>query len=539
MTLTPAAAATVSTQVYEPAGGDPRSGSAPLPLSELLTSLAAAAPGGATATGPATRLLSAETPAETLSAWAAVRVPVGGRLSRRDLADCLGEDIALLDEAIGIQIDAILHHPAFQRLEGSWRGLHWLASEAAAADDSPDGRSRIELRILNVTKRELARDREHAVEFDRSTLWRKIYEEEFGTAGGQPFGLLLADYTFGRHPDDVDLLTGLAEVAAAAFAPLLANPAADLMGIDSLDRLNTFNDLQRYQQSPDFVKWRSLRSREESRFVGMPLPRVLGRLPYEGWLAGPEADACPERSFSRRGFRYRERTEGKEDGRLWMGAIWPLASVIIHEFGTSGWFADIRGGSRGVVGGGQVHALPVDGFPGLRHAEAVRGPVEVALTDATQAQLEEAGLIPLCCSAAEGRAVFHTNMSLHEPEKYDRPAAVANARISAMLQYVMCVSRFAHYLKVIMRNKLGSFTEPAELERFLNEWVNEYVTPDDRASPEVRARLPLRAADVQVREDAGSPGAFRVVMHLQPHFQLDQIDATLRLVTTMLRQESR
>jgi type VI secretion system ImpC/EvpB family protein len=464
---------------------------------------------------------------------------VGVQICRNDLADLLGDDIATLDEALSRQIDAILHHPTFQKLESSWRGLHWLVCQAATADDSPDGRSRIELKVLNVTKRELARDREHAVEFDRSALWRKIYEEEFGTAGGFPFGLLLADYTFGRHPDDVDLLTGLSEVAAAAFAPLLTNPSADLMGIDSLARLNTFNDLRRYQQAPDFVKWRSLRGREESRFVGLPLPRVLGRLPYEGWLAGPEPAACAERAFHRRGFRYREGTDSAAGGRLWMGAIWPLAAVIVQEFGTSGWFADIRGGSRGVDGGGQVQALPVDRFPGLRHSEAVRGPVEVAVTDATQVQLEEAGLIPLCCSGPDGRAVFHTNMSLHQPETFDRPTATANARISAMLQYVMCVSRFAHYLKVIMRNKLGSFAEAAELEQFLNDWVNQYVTPDDRAAAEVRARLPLRAASVQVREEPGSAGAFRVVMHLQPHFQLDQIDATLKLVTTMLRQESR
>ena len=507
------------------------------PLPRLLAEQFIAPGPGETSGRPlADRLLAAGSPAELLRAWAAMRIPPGERVDRDDLAALLGEDIASLDEAIGGQVDAILHHPRFRQLEAAWRGVQWLTEAASSADTSGDGSGRVELRLLNVSKRELARDRDKAVEFDRSALWRKIYEEEFGTAGGTPFGLLLADYEFGRHPDDVDLLTGLSEVAAAAFAPLLTRPAASLMGIDSLDRINTFNDLRQYQSAAEFAKWRSLRKREESRFVGLPLPGVLGRLPYDGWIGSADAPAAAERSFADRGFRYREQEDGT---RLWIGAIWPLASVILHEFGRSGWFADIRGGSRGFAGGGQVEHLPIDSFAGLRPGEAGRGPAEVVVTDAAQVQLEQAGLIPLCASGVDGRAIFHVNPSLHEPERFDKPEANANAKISAMLQYVLCVSRFAHYLKVIMRDKLGSFTEPVELERFLNDWLNQYVTPDDRASPEVRARLPLRAGAVQVREEPGTAGAYRVVMHLQPHFQLDQIDATLRLVTTVIRQESR
>ena len=494
----------------------------------------------AAAASAAGALLAARTLAEALRAWAAARVAAGERVSRDELAMRLGEDIAAIDDMVSRQADAILHHPRFQSLESSWRGLEWLVKQAATADASGDGSGRVEVRVLSVSKRELARDRSSAVEFDRSALWRKVYEEEFGTAGGTPFGMLVADYQFSHHPDDVNLLTGLTEVAAASFSPLLATPAPELMGIDSNAQLNTFVDLKTYQSGPDFVKWRALRHREESRFLGLPLPNVLGRLPYDGWIGQPKAEASFEKSWATRGFRYREEVDGPGTGnRLWISAIWPLAAVALREFGRTGWFADIRGGSRGKEGGGVVEGLPVEGFDGFTLAAAARGPTEVLVTDSAQGQLDEAGLIPLCGTGPDGRAVFHSNASLHEPEKFDSPIATANARISAMLQYMLCVSRFAHYLKVLARDRVGSFAEAIDLEKFLNEWINNYVTPDDRASAEVRARLPLRAASVEVREEPGTAGAYRVIMRLQPHFQLDQIDATLKLVTTVHRSEQR
>lgn len=506
-------------------------------LPEVLRGLGVGSGGAAS---PASALVEAVTAEETLRAWAAARVAPGERVSRGDLLVRLGDDVAAIDEAVARQIDAILHHPRFQAIESSWRGLQWLVGQAAAAETGGDGSGRVEVRVLSVSKRELARDRSHAVEFDRSALWRKVYEEEFGTAGGNPFGMLLADYTFSHHPDDVSLLTGLTEVAAASFAPLLATPAPELMGIDSNAQLNTFADLGVYQSAPDFVKWRALRRREESRFLGLPLPRVLGRLPYDGWMNRASADAAAEGSWAERGFRYSEQVDGPGTGqRLWISAIWALGAVVIREFGRTGWFADIRGGSRGAEGGGLVEDLPVAGFDGFSRDVACRGPTEVLVTDATQSQLDEAGLIPLCGAGAEGRAVFHSNASLHEPEKYDSPVATANARISSLLQYVFCVSRFAHYLKVIARDRVGSYFEAVDLERFLNEWINQYVTPDDQASAEVRARLPLRAASVEVREEPGSAGGYRVIMRLQPHFQIDQIDTMLKLTTTIHRGEQR
>jgi type VI secretion system ImpC/EvpB family protein len=485
-------------------------------------------------------LLTAQDLADFLRAWAARRVAVGERLSRATLLVRLGEDIAAIDEALARQIDAILHHPRFQQLESSWRGLAWMVGQASAANDTADGRSRVEVRVLGVTKRELARDRSDAVEFDRSAIWRKVYEEEFGTAGGTPYGLLVADYQFNHHPDDVSLLTGLAEVSAAAFAPLLVNPAPELLGLDSFQRLDSLPVPDTYQSSPDFIKWRGLRDREESRFIGLPLPRVLGRLPYDGWIGRPDGVATPERSWAQRGFRYCEAADRADgSGRLWSGAVWPLAGVVIREFGRSGWFADIRGGSRGIEGGGLVQGLAVDGYAGLEHDDASRGPVEVYVTEPVQMDLDHAGLIPLCSFGADGFAVFHSNASLHTTVRYESPSATANARISSQLQYVLCVSRFAHYLKVIARDKVGTFTEAPVFERFLSEWVNQYVTPDDHASAETRARMPLRAAQVEVREEAGTAGAYRVIMRLQPHFQLDRLDATLKLVTLVRRADKR
>jgi type VI secretion system ImpC/EvpB family protein len=496
--------------------------------------------GAATSARGVDPLLAASSPADVLHAWAARRVRAGERLSRPALLVRLGEDIAAIDSALSRQLDAILHHPRFQQLEASWRGLALIVGQASDANDAADGRSRVEVRILGVTKRELARDCGDAVEFDHSSLWRKVYEEEFGTAGGTPYGLLVADYQFSHHPDDVSLLTGLAEVAAASFAPVLVNPAPELLGLESFQRLDSLPVPETYQASPEFVKWRGLRDREESRFIGLPLPRVLGRLPYDGWIGGPEGAAAIERSWADRGFRYREQADRADgSGRLWSGAVWPFAGIVIREFGRSGWFADIRGGSRGVEGGGLVEGLPVDGFASLDRHDAMRGPVEVYVTDPVQADLDQAGLIPLCSSGSDGRAMFHSNTSLHATVRYDSPIATANASISSQLRYVLCVSRFAHFLKVIARDKLGTFTEAPAFERFLWDWVNQYVTPDDHATAETRAKMPLRAAQVEVREEPGTAGAYCVVMRLQPHFQLDRLDATLKLVTVVRREGNR
>lgn len=509
--------------------GDEESGPR-LPVTWVIADAAAGRPWAA-------RLLAASNAVEALAAWASARVAAGERLSRRVIVDRLGVDIALLDEAIGRQLDAILHHPRLQQLEASWRSLAWLVGrteEAVEASLGDKDRGRVQVRLLSASKRELLRDREGAIEFDRSALWRKIYEEEFGIAGGTPYGLLVADYTFGNHPEDVDLLSGLSEIAAASFAPLVAAPRADLLGIDSLHDLDRLPALDTLHAGPEFAKWRSLRAREESRFLGLVLPRVLARLPYDGWVGGSDGAAEPEKTWARRGFRYRERVDGRGGGeRLWTSAAWAFAGVVIAEFCRSGWFSDIRGGSRGSAGGGLVEGLPTETFGASEPFAYRRGPTETTITQPAERQLSMAGFIPLCASGADGRAVFHSNQSLHAAKRFDKAEATVNARISSMLQYMLCVSRFAHYLKVMARDKVGSVATAEDLEHVLNEWVHDYVTPDDRASAETRARLPLRAAKVEVRDEPGTGGGYRVVMHLQPHFQLDELAASVRLATSI------
>ena len=484
------------------------------------------------------RLLAATNHAEALAAWAAARVPAGERPGRQTIIDRLAADIALLDEALGRQLDAILHHPRLQQLEASWRSLLWLVDRAdEAAGGGTDERARVQVRFLSASKRDLARDRAGALEFDRSALWRKIYEDEFGTPGGTPYGLLIADYPFGRHPEDLDLLTGLGEIAAASFAPLVAAPRPDLLGIDSFHDLEEVPAIDVLHAGTDYTKWRSLRDREESRFLGLALPRVLARLPYDGWIGEPDGRAAEERSWARRGFRYRERVDGRDGGkRLWTSAAWAFAGVVIAEFGRSGWFADIRGGSRGQAGGGLVEGLPVETFGPSEPVAYRRGPTETTVTETAERRLAAAGFLPLVATGADGRAVFHSNQSLHLARRYDRAEATANARVSAMLQYMLCVSRFAHYLKVLGRDKVGSVASADDLEHLLNEWIHDYVTPDDRASAETRASLPLRAAQVEVRDEPGTAGGYRVVMHLQPHFQLDELATSVRLTTSIRKK---
>lgn len=484
------------------------------------------------------RLATSSDLAETLRIWSAERVSIGERLTRDTLARLLGQDIASIDKLISGQLDAILHHHSFQQLESTWRGLCWLLGQAEEANSDagrkPGEKRPVRVRILSVTKKELRRDQENAVEFDRSNLWRKVYEEEFGTAGGMPYGLLVTDHEFGHQPEDVSLLAGMSETAMAAFSPLLASPSPRLVGADTYRSLEKLPPITEAQQSAEFLKWRSLREREESRFIGLPLPRVLARQGYDGWLSRPEAIAAPEKTWGHRAFRYAEETDlATGNGRLWMSGVWPLAGVVLREFGRSGWFADIRGGSRGLHQSGEVLGLPFDTFPGAEHGAAVRGPTESSISSSVQEEIDDVGMIPLCQRGPEGLAVFHSNMTLHRPKRFDSVRATTNERLSSMLQYVLCVSRFAQYLKVILRDKAGSFTDSQKLQDLLNKWVHQYVTPDDRASADVRAQMPLRAAEIEVQDDPGTAGGFRVVMRLQPHFQIDRIDSTLRLVSTI------
>jgi type VI secretion system ImpC/EvpB family protein len=476
----------------------------------------------------ASRLLAATSPAEVWAAWAAVRVASEERPGQRAISDRLAADIAALDVAIAEQLDAVLHHPRFQQLEASWRSLHWLVHRV-----EPGGGGRTKVRVLNAAKRELARDFERAIDFDRSAIWREVYDQQFDMPGGEPFGLLVADMTIDGTPDDRQLLAALSGVAAAAFAPLVAAPGPTLLGIDSMTQLDRLPQLDVLHGGPEFAAWRSLRAAPDSRFVGLVLPRILARLPYDGWIR-PPTESQPEAGWQRRGFRYREEVEGPAGGRrLWTSAAWAFASVVIAEFERSGWFADIRGASRGAVGGGVVEGLPVEGFGISGGAEARRGPLDVQVTGETEGRLADAGFVPLVADGGPGRAVFHSNQSLHKPVRYQSADATANAKLAAMLQYMLCASRFAHYVKQLGRDRMGAFADAESLKDVLTEWLQGYVTPNDNASPAARAEMPLRAADVEVQEEPGSPGCYRLQMRLQPHFQLDEVVASVHFAATL------
>lgn len=484
-------------------------------------------------------LLSADSIGEVFAAWASIRIPPGEKASLPRIADLLTSDIALIDEIISRQVDAILHHSTFQKLEAGWRSLDWLINQVDRSTQSLAGErwGGCEVRIFNVSKRELTRDFDSSLEFDRSVVWKVVYENEFGTAGGTPYGLILADFSFGNSVRDIDLLGGLAEVAAASFCPLIASPKPELFGVDSFHDLDLSGELETLHSGDEYIKWRALRDREESRFIGLILPRVLARLPFDGVYGLPDASCAPEQTWSNRGFRYREKVDGPRGGsRLWASAAWAFAGITVAEFCRSGWFSDIRGGSRGKSGGGVVSGLNIDSFGGSEPYAWHRGPTEMVVTDASERRLMEAGFVPLTAAGSDGRAVFHSNQSVHLPRQFDRAAASVNSRISSMLQYTLCVSRFAHYLKVIARDKVGAIQSASDLEYVLNEWIKDYVTPDDRASADTRAQLPLRAAEVQVLEEAGSIGGYRVVMRLQPHFQVDALATSVRLTTTVRRR---
>lgn len=513
----------------EPAAGDgPETGVAPAdhhagpPTAEnLFKSLVVALPGRGA--GPsADRLdafLQAATDIEALRLWFGTHTG----LTRQQMVERLNRAVATIDALLSAQLNCILHHPHFQKLEAAWRGLRRLVEQVEA-----EGAVDVKVRFLSVTWRELERDFELAVDFDQSQLFRKVYDAEFGMPGGEPFGVLLGDYEIrpvlsADHPhNDVAVLASIAGVAAAAFCPFIASASPAMFGLDAFSDLETAPDLARGFQQMDFLKWRAFRDTEDARFVGLTLPRVLVRLPHTD--DGSRVDR----------FRFEEDVAGPDHRRyLWGSAALAFGEVLIRSFAHSGWLAGIRGVERGVVAGGLVTRLPVHCFstdtPGL----APKCSTDVVITDLQEKELSRLGFIPLCACHDSEYAAFFSNESAHKPRTYDRPEASRNARISSMLQYTLCASRFAHYLKVLIRDSLGGFREAHDCERLLQDWIVQYVTPDEDASPEAKARRPLREARISVRPDRADPGKYRCTFHLWPHFELDDLVAAVRLDTEL------
>lgn len=429
----------------------------------------------------------------------------------KDTVAMINDRISQIDKLISDQLNEVLHHPDLQKLEASWRGLHMLV-------DQTETSTRLKLRLLNVTQKELQNDLEKAVEFDQSALFKKIYEEEYGTFGGHPFSLLVGDYAFGRHPQDVALLEKLSNVAAAAHAPFIAAANPKLFDMNSFTELAVPRDLSKIFESLELIKWRSFRESEDSRYVSLVLPNFLLRLPY-----GPDTKPVE-------GIGYVEDVNGTDHSKyLWGNAAWLMAVRITTAFAKYGWCAAIRGAE----GGGTVEDLPAHTFRTLSGDLSLKCPTEVAITDRREKELNDLGFITLCHKKNTDMAVFFGGQTTNKAKVYNTNEANANARISAMLPYVLAASRFAHYLKVIMRDKVGSFMTRDNVQTYLNNWIADYVLINDNAPQEIKAQYPLREARVDVSEVAGKPGVYRATVFLRPHFQLEELTASIRLVASL------
>lgn len=442
--------------------------------------------------------------------------------SRAEVTARLSLDIAELDRRLSAQVNALLHAPEVQRLEASWRGVEYLVGQAAQAEG-------VVVRLLDVSWRTLARDLERAIEFDQSVLFRKVYSDEFGSPGGRPFGLLLGDYFVAHRPrpdqpvDDTRALRGLAQVAAASFAPFVAGVHPSLFGLDSFAGLGRRIDLPRVFAQVEYTTWNAMRDLEDARFLALAMPRVLMRAP---WTPDPRrAD----------GFRFEEDvSDPKGAGYLWGNACFAFGGVVMRAFDRCGWFGDIRGVEEAQEGGGLVTDLPSIGFGSQVDGVGTRPATEVVITDNQERVLSELGFLSLCACKGLPWAAFYATPSLQRPARLDDPNASANARLSAMLQYMLCTSRIAHYLKMMCRDRSGSYDSAADIEHAIGEWLFRLSVSSEDADPEAQARYPLADTGITVREVPGKPGTYASVIHLRPHFQLDQMSSSIRLATEIL-----
>ncbi|WP_075188042.1 type VI secretion system contractile sheath large subunit [Teredinibacter haidensis] len=436
----------------------------------------------------------------------------------KNLSITINNAIAALDAVMSKQLAAIMHHEKFQKLEGSWRGLNHLISNSETG-------SQLKIRMLNISKKELSRDLEKAVEFDQSQIFKKIYESEFGTAGGEPYAALIGDYEFSSHPDDVSLLGKMSNVAAAGFCPFLSATAPQMFGFDTFTELSKPRDLEKIFDSAEYIQWRSFRDSDDSRFVALTMPRVLARLPYGAATKPVEEFNYEEAAQSSDG----QHIESKHDSYCWMNAAYTLATTLTQAYAEYGWCTSIRGAE----GGGKVEGLPSHVFISDDGDADQKCPTEIGITDRREAELSKLGFLPLCHYKNTDYAVFFGAQSTQKPKKFDNPDATSNAAISARLPYLMATSRIAHFLKVMARDKIGSFMEADEAELWLNRWIGSYVNGSPGASPEMKAKYPLAEARVEVKEVPGQPGVFNAIAYMRPWLQMEELTASLRLVANI------
>jgi type VI secretion system protein ImpC len=427
----------------------------------------------------------------------------------------INEAITQIDAKISKQLAAVMHHPKFQKLEGSWRGLHYLVMNSETS-------STLKIRVMQWTKRELFRDLSRASEFDQSQLFKRIYESEFGMPGGQPYGALIGDYEFTNHPEDVDTLRLVSNVAAAAFAPFIAAASPRLIGLDSYTELSAPRDLEKIFDSIEYTKWNAYRETDDSRFVTLVLPRVLARLPYGERTTTVQEFDFEEAPIDEAGVA---RRMGHEE-YCWTNAAFAMGARLTDAFAKNGWCTAIRGAENG----GKVENLPCHVFTTDEGDVDLQCPTEIGITERREAELSKLGFLALSHYKGTDFSVFFGAQTTQKPKKYDRSDATANAAISARLPYIMASSRIAHYLKVIARDKIGSFKEASELEAWMKRWIERYTNSNPSPSEEAKARYPLRDARIQVEEIPGKPGSYHAVAHMRPWLQLEELTASLRMV---------
>ena len=430
-----------------------------------------------------------------------------------DAIETIESMIAQLDKKLSEQLNQILHHEEFQRLESSWRGLHYLVNNTETDE-------MLKIRVLNISKNETQKTLKKfkGTAWDQSPLFKKLYEQEYGSPGGEPYGCLIGDYYFDHSPPDVEMLQGMAAIASAAHAPFISAASPNLMNMESWQELENPRDLTKIFQGAEYAPWRSFRESEDSRYVGLTMPRVLGRLPY-----GAETNPVED-------FAFEEDTEGADHSKYnWMNAAYAMGVNINRAFKHYGWCARIRG----TESGGIVEGLPVHTFPTDDGGVDMKCPTEIAITDRREHELANNGMMPLSHYKNTDYAVFFGAQSVQKPQEYDDPDATANAQISARLPYLFATCRFAHYLKCIVRDKVGSFKERQDMEDYLNNWITNYVVTDPDASEETKAKYPLAAAEVSVQEVEGNPGYYKSQFWLRPHFQLEGLTVSMRLVSRL------
>jgi type VI secretion system protein ImpC len=429
----------------------------------------------------------------------------------KDAEATISARLAQIDRLISLQLNEVIHHPSFQKLEATWRGIKYLLDQSETND-------MLKIKVLNVSKKDLLRDLQRAPEFDQSALFKKAYEEEFGVYGGAPFAALVGDYEFGRGPEDIELLERVGQVASAAHAPFLSAASPELLNLGDFTQLGAPRDMSKIFDSTEYAKWKSFRQSDDSRYVALTLPHILMRQPYGHDTKQIEA------------FNYEEGVDGRDHSKyLWGNAAFGLAARLTNSFAKFGWCASIRG----VENGGLVEGLTAHNFRTDEGDIALKCPTEVSVTDRREKELADQGFVPLVHCKGTDYAAFFSVQTVNKPKMYDKPEANANSKLSSQLPYILAMSRFAHYLKAIMRDKLGSTMSRTQAEAYLNQWVTNYVVADDNASPAAKASKPLRDARIEVMEVPGNAGALRAVAFLRPHFQLDELTVSLRLVADL------